>query len=74
MEKKTKSKRIEITEAASPTRMWCNAYEKQFRKLQVELRWLQEWIGRKELRMVVVFEGPGVARFRRELKFSSGSY
>src|SRR5437660_9053752 len=34
-----------------------NEYEKELRKLQVELCHLQEWVKAKGLRIIVVFEG-----------------
>jgi len=37
------------------------AYEKELRKLQVELCALQDWIKREGLRLVVVFEGRDAA-------------
>src|SRR5579871_2860369 len=47
---------------ASPvSRMKRKSYEKQLRKLQVELCHLQDWVKRKGLRVIVLFEGRDAA-------------
>ena len=37
------------------------AYEKELRKLQVELCHLQEWVKAKKLRVIIIFEGRDAA-------------
>ena len=34
------------------------AYEKELRKLQVDLSHLQDWVKEKGARIIIVFEGP----------------
>ena len=46
---------------ASRPRMKRKAYEKELRKLQVELCRLQEWVKQEGLRVIVVFEGRDAA-------------
>jgi polyphosphate kinase len=36
-------------------------YEKELRKLQVELCWLQDWVKSKGLRVIIIFEGRDAA-------------
>jgi polyphosphate kinase 2 len=48
-------------DAAAPERMPRKEYEKELRKLQVELCHLQEWVKAKGLRAIVVFEGRDTA-------------
>jgi polyphosphate kinase 2 (PPK2 family) len=36
-------------------------YEKELRKLQVELCWLQDWVKAKGLRVIIIFEGRDAA-------------
>jgi polyphosphate kinase 2 len=43
------------------TRMKRKAYEKELRKLQVQLCQLQEWVREKKLRVIVLFEGRDAA-------------
>ena len=38
------------------------AYEKELRKLQVQLCHLQEWVKAKKLRVIILFEGRDAAR------------
>jgi len=47
--------------AASSTKMKRKDYEKELRKLQVELCRLQEWIKNKGARIIIVFEGRDAA-------------
>src|SRR5713101_5681272 len=47
--------------ATGPTQMKRKAYEKELRKLQIELCRLQDWIVEQGLRVVVVFEGRDAA-------------
>ncbi len=44
-----------------PSRMKRKAYEKELRKLQVQLCHLQEWVKEKKLRVIVLFEGRDAA-------------
>src|SRR5499425_3134987 len=43
--------------SAAPSKMGPKEYERELRKLQVELCKLQEWVKHKGLRVVLVFEG-----------------
>jgi polyphosphate kinase len=45
------------TPADEPKKLKTKKYEKQLRKLQVELCHLQEWVKHKGLRVIVLFEG-----------------
>jgi polyphosphate kinase 2 len=45
----------------APSRMKRKAYEKELRKLQVELCHLQEWVKEKKLRVIILFEGRDAA-------------
>jgi polyphosphate kinase 2 len=45
----------------TPSRTKRKAYEKELRKLQVELCHLQEWVKEKKLRVIIVFEGRDAA-------------
>jgi polyphosphate kinase len=47
--------------AKTPEKMKRKAYEKQLRKLQVELCHLQEWVKAKQQRVIIVFEGRDAA-------------
>lgn len=47
--------------AGSTSKMKRKAYEKQLRKLQVELCHLQDWVKRKGLRVIILFEGRDAA-------------
>ena len=47
--------------AANDGKMKRKAYEKELRKLQVELCRLQDWVKQKGLRVIVVFEGRDAA-------------
>ena len=47
--------------SAPATRMKRKVYEKQLRKLQVELCHLQDWVKRQGLRVIVIFEGRDAA-------------
>src|SRR5713101_6506629 len=47
--------------ATGPTQMKRKAYEKELRKLQVELCRLQDWVVHKGLRVIIVFEGRDAA-------------
>ena len=40
-------------------------YEKELRRLQVELLQLEEWVRHRSLRVVVLFEGRDMAATRR---------
>ncbi len=44
-----------------PSRMKRKAYEKELRKLQIQLCHLQEWVKEKKLRVIVLFEGRDAA-------------
>jgi polyphosphate kinase 2 len=48
-------------EAASSSRMKRKDYEKELRKLQVQLCHLQEWVKEKKLRVIILFEGRDAA-------------
>ena len=48
-------------ENASRPKMKRKAYEKELRKLQVELCRLQDWVKHKGLRVIIVFEGRDAA-------------
>jgi polyphosphate kinase len=48
-------------EAGSDSRMKRKDYEKELRKLQVELCHLQEWVKEKKLRVIILFEGRDAA-------------
>jgi polyphosphate kinase len=45
----------------APSRMKRKTYEKELRKLQVELCHLQEWVKEKKLRVIILFEGRDAA-------------
>src|SRR5215471_8210734 len=45
----------------SSSRMKRKAYEKELRKLQVDLCNLQEWVKEKKLRAIILFEGRDAA-------------
>jgi polyphosphate kinase 2 len=49
------------TSAAGTPRMKRKAYEKELRKLQVELCRLQDWVKHKGLRVIIIFEGRDAA-------------
>ena len=49
------------SEAQAPLRMKRKTYEKELRKLQVELCHLQEWVREKKLRVIILFEGRDAA-------------
>jgi polyphosphate kinase 2 len=53
----------EVKKTSKKTRNWLNKsiYEKELRKLQIELVKLQEWIKHEGLRVVVIFEGRDAA-------------
>src|SRR5712671_2830671 len=46
---------------ASASRMKRKAYEKELRKLQVQLCHLQEWVTSQKLRVIILFEGRDAA-------------
>src|SRR5436309_7450606 len=48
-------------EEQSPARMKRKAYDKELRKLQVQLCHLQHWVRQKKLRVIVLFEGRDAA-------------
>jgi polyphosphate kinase len=48
-------------EDGPPEKMKRKTYEKELRKLQVELCYLQEWVKRQGLRAIIVFEGRDAA-------------
>ena len=48
-------------EDETPSRMKRKAYEKELRKLQVDLCHLQEWVKDKKLRVIILFEGRDAA-------------
>jgi polyphosphate kinase len=48
-------------EAASSSRMKRKDYEKELRKLQVQLCHLQEWVKEKKVRVIILFEGRDAA-------------
>lgn len=54
MDKKNKA-------AGTPVEISGKVYKSELRKLQIELVKLQEWVKRKELRVVVIFEGRDAA-------------
>jgi polyphosphate kinase len=45
----------------APSRMKRKTYEKELRKLQIELCHLQEWVKEKKLRVIILFEGRDAA-------------
>jgi polyphosphate kinase 2 len=45
----------------APPRLKRKAYEKELRKLQVQLCHLQEWVKQKKLRVIILFEGRDAA-------------
>jgi polyphosphate kinase 2 len=49
------------TGVEAPVKIKRKAYEKELRKLQVELCYLQDWVKLKGLRVIVVFEGRDAA-------------
>jgi polyphosphate kinase len=56
--KHTREKQVaEVEESAAPAKMKTKEYEKELRKLHVELVKLQEWVRNKGLKVCVVFEG-----------------
>jgi polyphosphate kinase len=59
MSKKSKKRDEEAASAdpGEPGKLTTNAYEKELRKLHVELVKLQEWVRHKGLKVCVVFEG-----------------
>ena len=48
-------------EEQSPARMKRKAYDKELRKLQVQLCHLQHWVKQKQLRVIILFEGRDAA-------------
>jgi polyphosphate kinase 2 len=48
-------------EEETPSRMKRKTYEKELRKLQVELCHLQEWVKENKLRVIILFEGRDAA-------------
>jgi polyphosphate kinase len=50
-----------MAEADAPSKMKRKVYEKELRKLQVELCHLQEWVKSRGLRVIVLFEGRDAA-------------
>jgi polyphosphate kinase 2 len=50
-----------MAQKQEPSTMKRKAYEKELRKLQVELCLLQEWVKAKGLRVIIVFEGRDAA-------------
>jgi polyphosphate kinase 2 len=61
MADKKKGKAKPIKGAATPKQLAKKKYEKELRRLQVELVQLEEWIRHNNLRVVVVFEGRDTA-------------
>jgi len=59
MSKKSKKQRDNgaSTDVGEPRKLKAKAYEKQLRKLHVELVKLQEWVKHKGLKVCIVFEG-----------------
>ncbi len=49
------------TDVEEPIKLKRKAYEKELRKLQVELCYLQDWVKLKGLRVIIVFEGRDAA-------------
>ena len=47
--------------AEAPSKMKRKAYEKELRKLQVQLCHLQEWVKAEQLRVIILFEGRDAA-------------
>ena len=58
---KTKKGKAEVAEDRPKKRISREAFDKELEKLQVELCRLQEWVVKKGLRVVVVFEGRDAA-------------
>ena len=50
-----------MPDSATPSRTKRKTYEKELRKLQVELCHLQEWVKAKKLRVIILFEGRDAA-------------
>jgi len=61
MAKHKKTKEESKTDEGSVERMPRKDYEKELRKLQVQLCHLQEWVKAKGLRVIIVFEGRDTA-------------
>ena len=61
MAEKKKGKATPVKRAAAPKQLKKKKYEKERRRLQVELVQLEEWIRHHNLRVVVVFEGRDTA-------------
>ena len=59
--KKDKAAATEQTLTTEPTELTNKVYNKELRRLQVELVKLQEWVKYKGLRVVIVFEGRDAA-------------
>ena len=60
-EKKSKKKNPELSSEKKKPKLEKKFYEKELRKLQIELVKLQEWIKAKGLKVVVIFEGRDAA-------------
>src|SRR5947209_18717608 len=50
-----------MAQGAESARMKRKDYEKELRKLQVQLCHLQEWVKEKKLRVIIIFEGRDAA-------------
>jgi len=61
MAKKKQTLKNKAAEQQSRKKLERNFYEKELRKLQVELVKLQEWIKHERLRVIVIFEGRDAA-------------
>ena len=58
---------------AGKTKLERKVYEKELRKLQVELCRLQDWVKHKGLRVIIVFEGRDAAGKGGTIKADHGT-
>ena len=58
---KTQGKTVMAEDASASNKMKRKLYEKELRKLQVELCHLQQWVKAKKLRAIILFEGRDTA-------------
>jgi polyphosphate kinase len=63
MAKKSKKNETEqnIVDSGEPTKLKNKAYEKELRRLQAELCYLQDWVVKTRQRIIIVFEGRDAA-------------
>jgi len=58
---KTQGETVMAEDASASKKMKRKLYEKELRKLQVELCHLQQWVKAKNLRVIILFEGRDTA-------------